>query len=137
MCVFACREWICTLCVLRNSQQWRDSSNMSKQAALNAPVSQYILVNTQTHIHTHTHTHTHTGFHFLSGLSIGVMVFILYKPYFLSPYSNPTHKPTPCRKLSAISDFQCTPFFVIYKLVSSRRPKKMSPQGQNLLVLRF
>ncbi|KAL1277768.1 hypothetical protein QQF64_024441 [Cirrhinus molitorella] len=36
-------EWICTFCVLRNSQQWRDSSNMSEQEAFNAPVSQYIL----------------------------------------------------------------------------------------------
>ncbi len=29
------------------------------------------------------------------------MVFILYKPYFLSAYTNPTPKPTPYRKLSA------------------------------------
>ncbi|XP_058625102.1 nuclear body protein SP140-like protein isoform X1 [Onychostoma macrolepis] len=36
-------EWICTFCVLRNSQQWRDSSNMSEQEAFNAPVSQHIL----------------------------------------------------------------------------------------------
>ncbi|XP_059381017.1 uncharacterized protein LOC132116059 [Carassius carassius] len=36
-------EWICTLCVLRNSQQWRDTSNMSEQEAFSAPVSQYIL----------------------------------------------------------------------------------------------
>uniref|UniRef100_A0A672RX53 SP110 nuclear body protein, tandem duplicate 2 n=1 Tax=Sinocyclocheilus grahami TaxID=75366 RepID=A0A672RX53_SINGR len=42
-------EWICTLCVLRNSQQWRESSNMSEQEAFNAPVSQYRLVNTHTH----------------------------------------------------------------------------------------
>ncbi len=27
----------------------------------------------------HTHTHTHVGFYGLRGLSIGVMVFILYK----------------------------------------------------------
>ncbi len=71
-----------------------------------------------------TQTHTHTGFHFLWGLSIGVMVFILYKPHFLSPYTNPTPKPTPYRKLSAISDCQYTPFCVIYKLVSSWGPKK-------------
>uniref|UniRef100_A0A673MZ72 SP110 nuclear body protein, tandem duplicate 2 n=1 Tax=Sinocyclocheilus rhinocerous TaxID=307959 RepID=A0A673MZ72_9TELE len=45
-------EWICTLCVLRNSLQWCDPSNMSEQEAFNAPVSQYRLV------HTHTHTHT-------------------------------------------------------------------------------
>ncbi len=38
----------------------------------------------------------------------GVMVFILYKLYFLSTYPNPTPKPTTHRKLSAISDFQNT-----------------------------
>ncbi len=32
---------------------------------------------------THTHTHTHVGFYGLRGLSIGVMVFILYKLYGL------------------------------------------------------
>uniref|UniRef100_A0A671R2N0 SP110 nuclear body protein, tandem duplicate 2 n=1 Tax=Sinocyclocheilus anshuiensis TaxID=1608454 RepID=A0A671R2N0_9TELE len=37
-------EWICTFCVLRTSQQWRDSSNMSEQEAFDAPVSQYRLV---------------------------------------------------------------------------------------------
>ncbi|XP_052398356.1 nuclear body protein SP140-like protein isoform X2 [Carassius gibelio] len=36
-------EWICTFCVLRTSQQWLDSRNMSEQEALNAPVSQYRL----------------------------------------------------------------------------------------------
>ncbi|XP_059408383.1 nuclear body protein SP140-like protein isoform X2 [Carassius carassius] len=36
-------EWICTLCVLRNNQQWLDSNYMSEQEAFNAPVSQYIL----------------------------------------------------------------------------------------------
>lgn len=36
-------EWICTFCVFRNSQQWRDSSSMTEQEALNTPVSQYIL----------------------------------------------------------------------------------------------
>ncbi len=35
----------------------------------------------------------------LWGHSIGVMVFILDKPYFLLPYTNPTPKPTPYRKL--------------------------------------
>ncbi len=35
------------------------------------------------HTHTtHTHTHTHTGFYGLRGLSIGVMVFILYKAVY-------------------------------------------------------
>ncbi len=36
---------------------------------------------------THTHTHTHVGFYGLRGLSIGVMVFILYKLYVLLPYT--------------------------------------------------
>jgi len=56
---------------------------------------------------THTHTHTHTsGSLSLRGLSIGVMVFILYKLYILSPYSNPTPKPTYHRKLSAFYIFK-------------------------------
>ncbi len=41
-----------------------------------------------------THTHTHVCFCELWGHHIGVMVFKLYKPYFLSPYINPTLKPT-------------------------------------------
>ncbi len=45
-------------------------------------------------------THTHTGFHVLWRHSINVMVFILYKLYFLSPYP----KPFPQTKLSAILD---------------------------------
>ncbi len=44
------------------------------------------------HTHTHTHTHTHVGFYGLQGLSIGVMVFILYKLYALLPYTYPTPK---------------------------------------------
>ncbi|XP_067315888.1 nuclear body protein SP140-like protein isoform X2 [Pseudorasbora parva] len=36
-------EWICTFCVLKTSQQWRDSSSMTEQEALSAPVSQYRL----------------------------------------------------------------------------------------------
>ncbi len=37
---------------------------------------------------THTHTHTHMlVFYGLRGLSIGVMVFILYKLYVLLPYT--------------------------------------------------
>ncbi len=34
-----------------------------------------------------THTHTHVDFYGLRGLSIGVMVFILYKLYVLLPYT--------------------------------------------------
>ncbi len=35
----------------------------------------------------YTHTHTHVGLYGLRGLSIGVMVFILYKLYVLLPYT--------------------------------------------------
>ncbi len=45
------------------------------------------LTHTHTHTHTqHTHTHTQVCFCELWGLSICVMVFILYKLYFLSAY---------------------------------------------------
>ncbi len=47
---------------------------------------------------THTHTHTHVGFCGLRGLSIGVMVFILYKLYVLLPYTYPTPKLSPHRR---------------------------------------
>ncbi len=67
-------------------------------------------------VHTPSHTHTHTQrFPFFVGHSIGVMVFLLYKPYFLSSYTNPT--PKPHRKLSAFLDFQYTPFCVIISLI--------------------
>ncbi len=42
-----------------------------------------------------THTHTHVGFYGLRGLSICVMVFILYKLYVLLPYTYPTPKLSP------------------------------------------
>ncbi len=48
--------------------------------------------------HTHTHTHTYVGFYGLRGLSIGVMVFILYKLYVLLPYTYPTPKLSPHRR---------------------------------------
>ncbi len=48
--------------------------------------------------HTHTHTHTHVGFYGLRGLSIGVMVFILYNLYVLLPYTYPTPKLSPHRR---------------------------------------
>ncbi len=63
----------------------------------------YIYIYTYIYIYIHTHTHTHT-FCELWGLSIGVMVFILYKPYFLSPYTNPTPKPTSYRKKLILCD---------------------------------
>ncbi len=53
---------------------------------------------THARTHTHTHTHTHVGFYGLRGLSIGVMVFILYKLYVLLPYTYPTPKLSPHRR---------------------------------------
>jgi len=48
-----------------------------------------------THTHTHTQTHTLTlCFHVLWGLLIDIMIFILYKLYIMSPYTNLTPKPT-------------------------------------------
>ncbi len=46
----------------------------------------------------YTHTHTHVGFYGLRGLSIGVMVFILYKLYVLLPYTYRTPKLSPHRR---------------------------------------
>ncbi len=80
------------------------------------------------HSHTHTLTHTHThmlGFHVLWGLSIDVMVFILYKLYILSPYTAPIPKPNHHRRHSAILHFQKTSLSLIYKLVSSWGPKNV------------
>ncbi len=54
--------------------------------------------------------------------SIGVMVFLLYKLYVLSPY--PT--PTPNTKPSEFLDVHKTSFCVIYKLFSSWRQKKQT-----------
>ncbi len=73
-----------------------------------------------------THTHTHMlGFHVLWGLSIDVMVFILYKLYILSPYTAPIPKPNHHRRHSAILHFQKTSLSLIYKLVSSWGPKNV------------
>ncbi len=64
---------------------------------------------------THTHTHTHVGFYGLRGLSIGVMVFILYKLYVLLPYTYPTPKLGPHRR-RCISIFpQKNSLCMIYK----------------------
>ncbi len=70
---------------------------------------------TLVHTHTHTHTHTHVGFYGLRGLSIGVMVFILYKLYVLLPYTYPTPKLSPHRR-RCISIFpQKNSLCMIYK----------------------
>ncbi len=70
------------------------------------------------HSHTHTHTHTHTHHHmwvsmFYGGLSIDVMVFILYKLYILSPYTAPIPKPTHHRRHSAILHFNPKHHFLV------------------------
>ncbi len=62
------------------------------------------ITHTRTHARTHTHTHTNIVFYGLRGLSIGVMVFILYKLYVLLPYTYPTPKLSPHRRL-CISTF--------------------------------
>ncbi len=50
-------------------------------------------------INTHTHTHTHMLVFVVYGDSpYGVMVFILYKPYVLLPYTYPTPKLSPHRR---------------------------------------
>jgi len=53
---------------------------------------------THTQRERHTDTHTHVGFYGLRGLSISVMVFILYKLYVLLPYTYPTPKLSPHRR---------------------------------------
>ncbi len=66
-------------------------------------------------LHPQAHTHTHVGFYGLRGLSIGVMVFILYKLYVLLPYTYPTPKPSPHRR-RCISIFpQKNSLCMIYK----------------------
>ncbi len=68
-----------------------------------------------THTHTQTHTDTHVGFYGLRGLSIGVMVFLLYKLYVLLPYTYPTPKLSPHRR-RCISIFpQKNSLCMIYK----------------------
>ncbi len=54
--------------------------------------------NSNIYICIYTHTHTHVGFYGLWGLSIGIMVFILYKLYVLLPYTYPTPKLSPHRR---------------------------------------
>ncbi len=70
---------------------------------------------THTHAHTHTHTHTYVGFYGLRGLSIGVMVFILYKLYVLLPYTYPTPKLSPYRRWCIYIFPQKNSLCMIYK----------------------
>ncbi len=57
-------------------------------------------------LHECTHTHTQSCICGLRGLIIAVMVFILYKLYVLLPYTYPTPKLSPHRRLCAFLDFQ-------------------------------
>ncbi len=60
---------------------------------------------------THTHTHTHTLVFMVYRDSIGVMVFIQYKLYVLLPYTYPTPKLSPHRRLCTFTFSLC----MIYK----------------------
>ncbi len=66
---------------------------------------------------THTHTHTHTLVRFCEkwGHPIGVMVFILYKLYVLLPYTYPTPKLSPHRRLCISTFPKKTSLCMIYK----------------------
>ncbi len=76
---------------------------------------EWLLILNYVHSLSHTHTHTHVGFYGLRGLSIGVMVFILYKLYVLLPYTYPTPKLSPHRR-RCISIFpQKNSLCMIYK----------------------
>jgi len=57
-------------------------------------------------------------FHDLWGLSIDIMIVILYKLYILSPYTNSSHH----TKLFAFLHFQNSSLCTIYKLFSSWGP---------------
>ncbi len=87
-------------------------SNLEKSSVYQILISTFSRI---LHSHTHTHTHTHVGFYGLWGLSIGVMVFILYKLYVLLPYTYPTPKLSPHRR-RCISIFpQKNSLCMIYK----------------------
>ncbi len=85
--------------------KWETLKNQQVIKYLFAPLCLYVCVR----------THTHVGFYGLRGLSIGVMVFILYKLYVLLSYTYPTPKLSPHRRL-CISIFpQKNSLCMIYK----------------------
>ncbi len=91
-------------------------THMRAHTHIHARAPTHIHTRTHTPMHARAHAHTHKrtlGFHVLRGLSIVVMVFILYKLHFLFPYLNATPKHTPHTKLSAYLDFQDTSFCMI------------------------
>ncbi len=85
------RVWKTQITITSHTQTSKIHSLARNKRALNLPPP-------PPHTHTHTHTHTHVGFYGLRGLSIGVMVFILYKLYVLLPYTYPTPKLSPHRR---------------------------------------
>ncbi len=88
--------------------------------------------------HTHTHTHTHVGFCGLWGLSIGVMVFILNKLYVLLPYTYPTPKLSPHRRLCISTFPKKTSLCMIYKrfeLRGHRQCPHKTPSNCNTSVI--
>ncbi len=108
------RSWSDSVGSLRNTSQLNSFFN-ALHHLIHSLVSDVLLCHTHvthtrhthtrhTHTHTHTHTsHTHTHTHMLvlyglRGLSIGVMVFILYKLYVLLPYTYPIPKLSPHRR---------------------------------------
>ncbi len=99
-------------------RQWSQSWHSGKHYDISTGISEPQDTHTHTHTHTHarTHTHTHVVFYGLRGLSIGVMVFILYKLYVLLPYTYPTPKLSPHRRRWCISIFpQKNSLCMIYK----------------------
>ncbi len=63
------------------------SSQSQKSQALLSLWGHLVLTSIAKQTHTYTHTHTHVGFAILVGTLIGVMVFVLYRPYILLPYT--------------------------------------------------
>ncbi len=88
---------LCIPCVCRSAKLSKRAVS-PKYTHTNTHTYTHTHTHTHTHAHTHTHTHTHVGFYGLRGLSIGVMVFILYKLYVLLPYTYPTPKLSPHRR---------------------------------------
>ncbi len=75
----------------------------------------HTLTHTHTRSHTHTLTHTHVRFCEKWGHPIGVMVFILYNLYVLLPYTYPTPKLSPHRRLCISTFPKKTSLCMIYK----------------------
>ncbi len=111
--------------ILEEDREYHQTSTFNKIRHREPPetLDEDHTANQHTHKQTHAHTHTnkHANTHALShthvrfcekwGLSIGVMVFILYNLYVLLPYTYPTPKLSPHRRL-CISTFPKKPHSV-------------------------